>query len=152
MKKILALIFCMLLLAAGTALADGQGEWLYSRLNGWVQLAAYVGDYDGYVGVDGCGGVTLSDEVTVTVISKSASVWSEPRTNSRKLSSAAHGKGLWCRIDDQGRPILQNGFYAVEADGRDGWVNADYVVLNDLEITLLESNVPAYVAPDKASK
>ena len=152
MKKILALIFCMLLLAAGTALADGQGEWLYSRLNGWVQLAAYVGDYDGYVGVDGCGGVTLSDEVTVTVISKSASVWSEPRTNSRKLSSAAHGKGLWCRIDDQGRPILQNGFYAVEADGRDGWINADYVVLNDLEITLLESNVPAYVAPDKASK
>ena len=50
MKKILALIFCMLLLAAGTALADGQGEWLYSRLNGWVQLAAYTGDYDGYVG------------------------------------------------------------------------------------------------------
>ena len=40
MKRILALIFCMLPLAAGTALADGQGEWLYSRLNGWVRLAA----------------------------------------------------------------------------------------------------------------
>ncbi len=152
MKRVLTLVFCMLCLSAAAALADGNSEWMYSRLNGWMRLASYTGNYDGYVSVDGCGGVTLSDEVMVSVISKSASVWAEPRTNSKKLSSAAHGKGLWCRIDDQGRPIQQNGFYAVEADGKDGWVNEDYVVLNDLTITLLESNVPAYIAPDKTSK
>lgn len=152
MKRVLTLVFCMLCLSAAAALADGNSEWMYSRLNGWMRLASYTGNYDGYVSVDGCGGVTLSDEVMVTVISKSASVWAEPRTNSKKLSSAAHGKGLWCRIDDQGRPIQQNGFYAVEANGKDGWVNEDYVVLNDLTITLLESNVPAYIAPDKTSK
>lgn len=152
MKRILALIFCMLCLSAAAALADGNGEWLYSRLNGWMRLASYTGEYDGYVSVDGYGGVSPTDKPQVTVISKSASVWSEPRTNSRKLSSAAHGKGLWCRIDGQGRPIQQNGFYAVEADGKDGWINEDYVVRSDLTITLLESNVPAYIAPDTASK
>ena len=152
MMRILSLMMGLLCLLTSTAMADGTGEWLHSSTYGWTRLAAYAGEYDGYVCVDGLGGVTLADEVTVTVISKSASVWSEPRTNSKKLSSAAHGTGLWCRVDDQGSPILQNGFYAVELDGRDGWINAAYVVRNDLTITLLESNVPAYIAPDTASK
>ena len=152
MKRGLALMLVLCAMMAGTAMADGGGNWLYSRLSGWVQLASYAGDYDGYTSVDGCGGVTAADEATVTVISKSASIWSEPRTNSKKLSSAAHGASLWCRLDAQGRPIQQNGFYAVETNGRDGWINASYAVLNDLTITLLESNVPAYIAPDTASK
>lgn len=151
MKRVLALIFCLVCLWTGTALADGGGEWLYSRLNGWMKLASYTGDYDGYVSVDGYGGVSPADDVQVTVISKSASVWSEPRTGSKKLSTAVHGESLWCRSDDDG-VLVQNGFFAVEAGGKAGWINMDYVVRSDLTITLLESNVPAYIAPDTASK
>lgn len=155
MKRILKLIFCMLMIlsAAGTALADGDGEWVYSKLHGWVQLASYVGEYDGYVSADGYGGVTSADPYYVTVISKSASVWAESRTNSKKLGSAAHGKSLMCRSSDGGESLVyENGFYGVELNGKDGWVNEDYVILNELTITLLESNVPAYIAPDTASK
>ena len=36
--------------------------------------------------------------------------------------------------------------------GKTGWVNAAYVVRNKLEIVLMESNVPAYVAPDRNAK
>lgn len=153
MKRILSLIFCALLFASGTALADGQADWLYSRLHGWTQLASYVGRYDGYVSVDGYGGVTAADDAQVTVISKSASLWAEPRTGSKKLASVAHGKRLVCRSEDGGESVLyRNGFYAVETGGKHGWINEDYVVLNDLTITLLESNVPAYIAPDTSSK
>lgn len=151
MKRILALIFCMLCLSEAAALADGNGEWLYSRLNGWMRLASYTGEYDGYVSVDGYGGVSPTDKPQVTVISKSATIWSEPRTGSKKLSSAAHGDTLLCRTVDDG-VLVQNGFYGVESGGRDGWINEDYVVRSDLTITLLESNVPAYIAPDKTSK
>lgn len=153
MKRVLALIFCMLCLAAAAALADGNGEWLYSRLNGWMRLASYTGEYDGYVSVDGYGDVLLADKPQVTVISNSASVWSEPRTGSKKLGSAAHGESRWCRsYDDGGTVLYQNGFYGVKSGGKDGWINEDYVVRSDLTITLLESNVPAYIAPDKTSK
>lgn len=151
MKRILALVFCMLCLSAAAALADGSSEWLYSRLNGWMRLASYTGEYDGYVSVDGYGGVSPADDSWVTVISKSATVWSEPRTGSKKLSSAAHGDGLLCRTADDGI-LVQNGFYGVESGGRDGWINEDYVVRSDLTITLLESNVPAYIAPDTDAK
>lgn len=154
MKRFLPLIFCLsLMLAACAALADGNGEWVHSRLYGWVQLASYVGEYDGYVSVDGYGGVTVADPYYVTVISKSASVWAEPKTNSKKLASVSHGAGLMCRSDDGGESLTyKNGFYGVEYNGKDGWINEDYVVLNDLTITLLESNVPAYIAPDTSSK
>ncbi|MBQ4266031.1 MAG: SH3 domain-containing protein [Clostridia bacterium] len=154
MKRLVLLVLSLALcLSACAAMADGNPEWLYSRLNGWVQLASYVGEYDGYVCVDGLGGVTLADDYRVTVISKNASVWAEPRTNSKKLASAPHGKSMLCRSDDGGESLLyEKGFYAVEYSGKDGWINEDYVVLNDLTITLLESNVPAYIAPDTTSK
>lgn len=153
MKRILTLISCVLLFAAGTALADGQGEWLYSRLHGWIQLASYVGRYDGYVSVDGYGGISTADSFRVTVISKNASVWSEPRTGSRKLASIGHGKNLEGRAEDGGGSAMwRKGFYAVETGGKNGWINEDYVVVNDLTVTLLESNVPAYIAPDTSSK
>ena len=154
MKKIVAMILsAMLMLAACAAMADGSADWLYSKLNGYVQLASYVGEYDGYVSVDGFGGVTAGDSYQVTVISKNASIWSEPRTNSKKLASAAHGTSLSCRSEDGGESLVyENGFYGVTYKGKDGWINEDYVVNNNLTITLLESNVPAYIAPDTASK
>lgn len=154
MKKMLAILLAAaLMLCACTALADGSADWLYSRRNGYVRLASYAGEYDGYIQVDGLGGVTAADSYQVTVISKNASVWSEPRTSSKKLASAPHGKSLMCRSEDGGESLLyENGFYGVEYGGKEGWINEDYVVLNDLTITLLESNVPAYIAPDSSAK
>lgn len=155
MKKTAVFVLCMMMsLYACMAIADGDsGEWLTSRYNGYVRLASYVGEYDGYVSVDGLGGVTADDAYRMTVISKSASVWAEPRTNSKKIATAQHGESLMCISDDGGESLAyKNGFYAVEYKGQDGWINEDYAVLNDLTITLLESNVPAYIAPDTSSK
>ncbi len=130
------------------ALADGEhGKTVQSRKYGNISLASYVGDYNGYKSADGCvssGG----DRAHVTVISKSASVWSEPRTNSNKLGSVEHGKSLSCREEG----MRKDGFYAVELNGKSGWINEDYVVMNGLNITLMESNVPAYIAPDAQAK
>ncbi|MBR5302197.1 MAG: SH3 domain-containing protein [Clostridia bacterium] len=155
MKRIALMALCLAMsLVVCAAAADGiSGEWLHSRYNGYVRLASYVGEYDGYVCVDGLGGVTVGDGYRMTVISKSASVWAEPRTNSKKLASAQHGETLLCISDDGGESLrYENGFYAVEYKGKEGWINEDYAVLNDLTITLLESNVPAYIAPDTSSK
>lgn len=154
MKRRIVCVLCVLLCLCAFAEADGYNrEWLYSRYNGYVRLASYVGEYDGYVGVDGLGGVTSADAYRVTVISKSASVWAEPRTSSKKLASVQHGDSLLCISEDGGESLeYGNGFYAVEYKGNEGWINEDYVVLNDLTITLLESNVPAYIAPDTSSK
>ena len=153
MKRI-AIIALLLSLNVCVAAADGvSGDWLTSRYNGYVRLASYVGEYDGYVCVDGLGGETAADGYYMTVISKSASIWDEPRTNSRKLASAQHGERLLCLSDDGWESLIyENGFYAVEYEGKEGWINEDYAVLNDLTITLLESNVPAYIAPDTSSK
>lgn len=152
-RIITVLLAMILMLLASVSLADGYSEWHYSRVHGYTQLASYVGEYDGYVCVDGMGGVTAADEFGVTVISKNASVWSEPRTNSKKIASAAHGETLPCRSEDGGESLVyEDGFYGVTYKGKDGWVNEDYVVNNELTITLLESNVPAYIAPDLHSK
>ena len=145
------LMVCIVCIVCG-ALADGNADWVKSEMHGYIQLASYVGEYDGYVSVDGRGGVTMADAYRVTVISKSASVWAEPRTNSKKLGSAAHGEALECRSYDGESLVYENGFYGVTYKGKDGYINADYVVCNDLTITLLESNVPAYIAPDPNSK
>ena len=144
----------MVWLAAG-ALADGmiRSPWVYSSIYGDLPLAGYVGEYDGYVCVDGMGGVAGADPVYLTVISKSASIWSEPRTNSKKLGSASHGdRLLGYDYTDRADVVMHDGFYAVDYKGSLGWVNADYVVRNTLEIVLMESNVPAYIAPDVRSK
>ncbi len=153
MKRIV-LIALLLSLSVCAAAADGvSGEWMTSRYNGYVRLASYVGEYDGYVCVDGLGGTTVGDECRMTVISKNASIWAEPRTNSKKLGQAQHGESLLCLSHDGGESLIyENGFYAVEYKGEEGWMNEDYAVLNDLTITLLESNVPAYIAPDTSSK
>lgn len=142
---------CMLLAVCTQALADST-DWRYSGRYGQVQLAAYAGDYDGYVNVDGFGGSSASDALRVSVISKNASIWQEPSTGSKRLASAGHGETMTCLSADGVNPQMENGFYAVDYKGKRGYVNAAYVVRNALVITLMESNVPAYIAPSSASK
>lgn len=144
---VLALALC---LAAWTALANGGNHEYTSRQRGWGTFALYAGDYDGYETVDFLGGA--SDIDTVTVISKSASVWEQPKTNGGKLGSAKHGEKIKLASDNGANPLSDNGFYAVYYNNRKGWINSAYVVRNKLEITLMESNVPAFIAPDRTSK
>ncbi len=153
MKKWIAAVLAGLMIAGGAqALAD-SGKWVNSRFNGTIRLDSYAEGFDGYHSVDGCGGITAADPFFAKVISKSATLWSEPRTGSKKVASISNGESVHCMTYDGGQSIeQQNGFYAVEYKGKEGWVNQDYVVTNTLEITLMESNVPAYIAPNVHSK
>lgn len=147
-----ALLFTML---AGFAAADGNAQWVKSKANGYVRLASYTGDYNGWTGIDGLGGVTIPEQGCVQIISKSASVWEQPRTNSKKLGSVKNGEilqGNPVSTEYSGSIVMQDGFYAVLYNNSVGWVNSDYCVLAPFEITLMESNVPAYCAPDARSK
>lgn len=155
--RILGLVLALLVAVSGCALADGSAPWVRSRLNGDVQLASFAGDYDGWVDISGLGGIAMGERISVRVISKSASVWAEPRTNSKKLGSVSNGDELSGvpsgAFDANIEPIVeQDGFYAVEYKGKRGWINSAYVVHGPFEIVLMESNVPAYCAPDRGSK
>ena len=156
MKKLCSLLL-MLCLLCTAAFADGYSEWVKSRANGYVQFASYAGEYDGWVDIEGLGGVTQSEQVNVRVISKNASIWAEPRTNSKKLGSVSNGADLNAILMEsegqEGAAVLeQDGFYAVEYQGQQGWINSAYAVYAPFEIVLMESNVPAYSAPDRNSK
>ena len=150
-KKFVACLLAGLMLLGAAALADG-GEWHESRIGGSVRLTGYTGDYNGYVSADGLGGVAGADDGYVTVISKSATLWSKPSTGSKKVASMNHQDVALCLYDGGYEPVMQNNFYRVDYKGKTGWVNASYVVRNKLEIVLMESNVPAYVAPDRNAK
>ena len=150
-----ALAACLLaaaMLPGAAALADGYADWHESSVRGSVQFASYAGEYDGFVNTDGYGGLLAGDPYRLTVISKSASIWAEPRTNSKKLGSVQNGATLWAQADGYTGVVEQSGFYLVDYNGGDGWVNASYVIRNPLEIVLMESNVPAYIAPDSRAK
>lgn len=151
-KRLAAAVLCAALACGQAAMADGYADWHSSGVYGDVEFAAYVGEYDGYVNTDGLGGATAADPYTLTVISRNASVWAEPRTGSRKLGSVKNGETLWAQENGYGGVVEESGFYQVEYNGGDGWVNASYVMRNTLEIVLMESNVPAYVAPDVRAK
>ncbi|MBP3655243.1 MAG: hypothetical protein J6K32_00940 [Clostridia bacterium] len=151
MKTLACLLLAAMMMAAALAAADGASAWYYSQLYGYGQFAQYVGEYDGYMNVDELVGGT-GVEQTVEVISKSASIWAEPRTNSKKLASASNGESMLCETYNGYACIKDGAFYAVNYKGKSGWVNEAYVVLNPVEITLMESNVPAYIAPDVNSK
>ena len=139
------------LLLCGGALADQ--EWVGSRLHGEIRLAAYAGDYgNGWIDVTGFGGVTLVEQSAVRIVSRNASVWAEARTNSSKVGTAQNGEDIPGRVDGNGRIIMKDGFYAVTYKGQEAWVNSAYAVCGPLEIVLLESNVPAYCAPNRQSK
>ena len=151
-KKMAACLLAGLMLLCTAALADGGSGWLNSATRGSLQLASYAGDYNGYVDVDGCGGSQADDSLWVTVISKKATVWSSPSTGSKQLGGEPFGDGLHVATNDSGQPIMEKNFYKVDYNGKTGWINASYVVRNKLEIVLMESNVPAYVAPDRNAK
>ena len=151
-EKVLAWLLAAMMMLGATALADGGG-WHNSRSFGSIQFANYTGWSDGYQSVDGFGGVTAADPYYLTVISKSASIWSEPSTGSKKLGSVSYGDSLLGVSSDGGYNVtMDHNFYQVEYKGKKGWVGATYVVRNTLEIVLMESNVPAYIAPDARSK
>lgn len=110
-------------------------------------------EYFGYFSSEGMGGVTTPDSRRVRVISKSATVWTQPRTGSSKLGSVEHGTELDCVLDANGYSITPvSGFYPVWYKGQYGYINDDYVVLAPYEIVLMESNVPAYCAPTTGAK
>lgn len=150
-KRLAACLLGAAMLLSTAAQADGYAQWHSSSLHGSVQFAGYAGGYDGYVNTDGYGG-PMSDPYRLTVISKSASIWAEPRTNSKKLGSVQNGATLWAQSNGYTGVVEQSGFYQVSHNGSTGWVNSAYVMLNPLEIVLMESNVPAYIAPDSSAK
>ena len=108
-KKFVACLLAGLMLLGAAALADG-GEWHESRIGGSVRLTGYTGDYNGYVSADGLGGVAGADDGYVTVISKSATLWSKPSTGSKKVASMNHQDVALCLYDGGYEPVMQNNF------------------------------------------
>lgn len=154
MKKGLALVVAVLLLVCLTvfSLADGGGEWFSSKFNGYVQMASYVGNYNGWMEIPGYGGVTLTESTDVRVISRNASVWAQAKTNSDKLGTVYNGDDLQGRVDEYGNIIMKDGFYGITYNGRDAWINSWYTVCGPFEIVLMEGNVPAFSTPNRSSK
>jgi len=157
-KRWILLVLAILLLMQAAALADGLHldyiKTHHSALYGEaMRFQSYAYDYPGYVRADGMGYAPYNgeDEQFIRIITKSASVWSEPRTNSKKLGSVSNGDELFCLIEE-GDAAREGDFFAVEYKGNNGYVNQDYAVLSPLEIVLMESNVPAYIAPDGSAK
>lgn len=149
----LAALWLILMVISSCAMADGGGSWLSSKARSSVQLASLTGKYNGYVDISGKGGITVTEQTSVRVISRNASVWAEARTNSKKLGSVSNGEELSGVLANNSGAILErDGFYAVNYKGQTGWINQSYVVCGPFEIVLMESNVPAYSAPDSRSK
>ena len=157
MKRGIALLLAALLLVQASALADGihldYVQDLSTALNGKMRFQSYAYDYDGYARADGMGHAWYSGDESqmIRIITKSASVWSQPKTNSKKLGTVSHGDELACMIKE-GDAATEGDFFVVEYKGKTGYVNQDYAVLSPLEIVLMESNVPAYIAPDSSAK
>ena len=156
-KKTCCLILAIALMGAACALADGFSNWMVSQFNGYVQLASYAGDYEGWVDISGYGGIGLGERNSVQIISRNASIWAQAKTNSKKLGTAKHGQMLSgiplnTTVNGDDSIVEQNGFYAVNYNGQVGWVNKAYSVHAPFEIVLMEGNVPAYCAPDTDSK
>lgn len=152
----LAAALGLMLALCGCALADGNGAWVYSRLHGYVELASHAdgNGYTGWVSLTAKSGNTVSASHQVRVVSKSASIWAEPRTNSERLGTVANGDTLDCvqkSAANGGGIVMMDGFYAVDYKGNTGWINSAYSVRGPFEIILMESNTPAYCAPDTSS-
>lgn len=147
LKRIACAALAAMLIAA-CALAAADGYYSSNHGGGYFNYAQQM-EYRpwGYNDVEAYEGAR-----TVRVISKSASIWQEPRTNSKKLGSVSNGDDVEIIRGDYGMPLTQNGFYRVSHNGKAGWINMAYAVYAPLEIVLMESNVPAYCAPDTSSK
>ena len=157
-KRAVAWMLLTLLLLQTAAVADGLHldyikEYRSALYGEAMRFQSYAYDYPGYVRADGMGYAPYNgeDEQFIRIITKSASVWSQPKTNSKKLGSVSNGDELICMIEE-GDPAKDGDFFVVEYKGNVGYVNQDYAVLSPLEIVLMESNVPAYIAPDSSAK
>ena len=156
MRRMTALLLAVLLLVPACAWGDGlEVDYIRvypSALHGKANLQSFAYDYDGYAEADEMGQYQpYTGRQYVQIISKSASIWSQPKTNSKKLGSASNGDELRCVLEE-GNPATEGDFFVVEYKGNTGYVNKRYAVASPLEIVLMESNVPAYIAPDSSSK
>ena len=100
------LSFLLLSLWGGAAALAEGGEGHESRVGGSVRLTGYTGNYNGYVSADGLGGVAGADDGHVTVISKSATLWSKPCTGSKKVASMNHQEVALCSYNGGLDPVL----------------------------------------------
>lgn len=144
-----ALLIAGMLSCGAAAQADGYAYWTESTGAVYFNQAANS-EYrtNGYETPNSAYG----DNRVVRVISKSASIWKDPRTNSKRLGTVANGEEVEIIRGENGAPIQEYGFYRVSYKGQTGWINQDYCVYAPIEIVLMESNVPAYCAPDSSSK
>lgn len=150
-KQIFCALMTVWMIFAASALADGFAYWTESSGAVYFNQASNREYYSsGYLEPEES--PFYQDTQVVRVISKSASIWQEPRTNSKKLGSATNGQEIEIIRGENGGPLEQNGFYRVDYNGKAGWINKEYCVYAPLEIVLMESNVPAYCAPDTRSK
>lgn len=147
-RAISAALSCALLVGSTGALADGYAYWGENGAVYFNQAANREYYSSRYEEPD----ENPYDTKVVRVISKSASIWQEPRTNSKKLGSASNGDQIDIIRGENGGPLEQDGFYRVSYNGKAGWINKAYCVYAPLEIVLMESNIPAYCAPDSSSK
>ena len=126
MKKttLLATCFTLLLAFSSPVLADGH----YTS-----------GDY---MGIEGTG--------AGVVISKSATIRSTPSYSGKKVTSVPGGSFILAS------PNVENGWrkvtYVENRKTYDGWMLDDYMVHDQLILTLRKSNIPAYAAPTLEAK
>ena len=151
-KNVVCALVCACLLSfVLSALADGYAYWTKETGAVYFNQASnreyYSSSYQ-----DPEESPLYQDTKVIRVVSKSATVWQEARTNSKKLGSAKNGEEIEIIRGENGGPLEQNGFYRVSYNGKAGWINADYCVYAPMEIVLMESNVPAYSAPHPSSK
>jgi len=155
-KRIIALFLTVLMIMPAGAWGDGLRvdyvNTFRSALYGRASFQSYPYGYDGYADADEMGQYQpYTGRQYIHIITKSASIWSKPKTNSKKLGSASNGDQLRC-ILEEGNPATDGDFFVVEYKGSVGYVNRKYAVASPLEIVLMESNVPAYIAPDSSAK
>ncbi|MBR5287590.1 MAG: SH3 domain-containing protein [Clostridia bacterium] len=151
-RTLIALLLAACIVSACVgALADGFAYWSEDAGSVYFNQASnreyYSSRYE-----DPMQSTNYLDTKMVRVISKSASIWKEARTNSKRLGTVYNGEEVEIIRGDNGGPLEQSGFYRVSYKGQAGWINKAYCVFSPFEIILMESNVPAYCAPDTRSK
>ena len=125
MKRIVFLLLVMISLIV-SRMADGYSDY---------ESGDYMADrYSGDIAV---------------VCSKSVTIRSEPSYNGRTVKSASNGDILY--VHSQYNNWVEVTYTKNGAD-YDGWVISSYIVIRPMFIMLCSSNIPAYCAPDKASK
>lgn len=84
------------------------------------------------------------------VISKSATIRSTPSYSGKKITSVPGGSFILAS------PNVENGWrkvtYVENRKTYDGWMLDDYMVHDQLILTLRKSNIPAYAAPTLEAK